>query len=100
MNATQVALTLHSYLDNQDVSLFDNHGNEKKTVHFLKETSIDRTSNKTVGLVIKQSSSFVVKFKLVTVLLLFLSTLLQPPPLASSLILGLNYARSESRVVI
>ena len=53
-----------------------------------------------MGLVIKQFSSFVVKFKLVTVLLLFLSTLLQPPPLASSLILGLNYARSESRVVI
>ena len=43
--------------------------------------------------------SFVVKFKLVTTLLLFIFTLLQLP-LAASLILGLSYALSVSRVVI
>ena len=43
--------------------------------------------------------SFVVKSKLVTVLSLFLFTFLQLP-LAASMILGLNYACSDSRVVI
>ena len=43
--------------------------------------------------------SFVVKPKLVTFLSLLLFRLLQLP-LAASLILGLNYARSDSRVVI
>ena len=43
--------------------------------------------------------SFIVKFKLVNVSLPFIFTILQLP-LASSLILGLNYARSDSRVVI
>ena len=43
--------------------------------------------------------SFVVKSKLVTVLSLFLFTFLQLP-LAASMILGLNYVRSDSRVVI
>ena len=43
--------------------------------------------------------SFVVKFKLVTVLSLFLFTFLQLP-LAASLILGLNYARSDSQFVV
>ena len=43
--------------------------------------------------------SFDVKSKLVTVLSHFLFTFLQLP-LAASMILGLNYARNDSRVVI
>ena len=48
---------------------------------------------------VSDTLSFVVKHKLVTVLSLFLFTLLQLP-LAASPILELNYARSDSRVVI
>ena len=57
----------------------------KRFICFLKESRV--------------TLSFVVKSKLVTVLSLFLFTFLQLP-LAASMILGLNYVRSDSRVVI
>ena len=57
----------------------------KRFICFLKESRV--------------SLSFVVKSKLVTVLSLSLFTFLQLP-LAASMILGLNYVRSDSRVVI
>ena len=57
----------------------------KRFICFLKEPGV--------------TLSFVIKSKLVTVLSLFLFTFLQLP-LAASMILGLNYVLSDSRVVI
>ena len=62
----------------------------KKEVVSERETFMQRLRD--------TDSPFVVKSKLVTVLSLSLFTFLQLPP-AASVILGLNYARCDSRVV-
>ena len=74
----------------------------KLIVHDLFVTDAATIKAKRFICILKESRvtlSFVVKSKLVTVLSLFLLTFLQLP-LAASMILGLNYARSDSIVVI
>ena len=78
-NVTRDSVKIHGFVTDEATI------KAKRFIRILKETRV--------------TLSFVVKSKLVTVLSLFLFTFLQLP-LTASMIFGLNYARSDSRVVI